>query len=117
EGDRVVITNCYVAKDELFPLSDGVLRPHGFAWTVYEAMTPDLTLVHNFAMQYTPITASGKIMPLEMIGRLFGRSPLGIQHRETYIEQIRTAAEATYVSTHKPIVREVNARMEKTSST
>ncbi|KAF0729394.1 hypothetical protein Ae201684_012896 [Aphanomyces euteiches] len=115
EKNRVVITNCFKAKDEVFPLANDVLRPYGFAWTVYEAMTPDITLVHNLSMQYTPVTSNGEVIPLEMIGRLFGRSSDGIQHRETYIAQIQTAAEAAFIDTHKAIVRDMTARMEKTS--
>ncbi|CAK4114040.1 unnamed protein product [Aphanomyces euteiches] len=86
-----------------------------WGWTVYEAMTPDITLVHNLFMQYTPITASCKVIPLEMIGRLFGRSPDGIQHRETYIAQIQTAAEAAFIDINKVIIRDLSARMDKTS--
>ncbi|CAK4715998.1 unnamed protein product, partial [Aphanomyces euteiches] len=116
DKDKVVITNCFVAKDELFPLSENGLRPHGFNWTVYEAITPDLTLVHNLAVQYTPITAKGKLIPLEKIGQLFGRSAEGVQYRETYIEQIRNAAEASFVSLNKPMIKRLSDRMEKTAS-
>ncbi|CAK4086249.1 unnamed protein product [Aphanomyces euteiches] len=116
DKDKVVVTNCFVAKDELFPLSENGLRPHGFNWTVYEAITPDLTLVHNLAVQYTPITAKGKLIPLEKIGQLFGRSAEGVQYRETYIEQIRNAAEASFVSLNKPMIKRLSDRMEKTAS-
>ncbi|CAK4653795.1 unnamed protein product, partial [Aphanomyces euteiches] len=84
--------------------------------TVYEAITPDLTLVHNLAVQYTPITAKGKLIPLEKIGQLFGRSAEGVQYRETYIEQIRNAAEASFVSLNKPMIKRLSDRMEKTAS-
>ncbi|CAK4697222.1 hypothetical protein LEN26_020688 [Aphanomyces euteiches] len=115
--DKVVITSCFLAKDELLPLGENAFRPHGFNWTVYEAVTPDITLVQNLALQYSPITANGKVIPLDKIGRLFGRSPDGIQYRETYIEQIRSAAEATYVSLNKPLLRCLSARMEKAANT
>ncbi|KAG9398613.1 hypothetical protein AC1031_014395 [Aphanomyces cochlioides] len=115
EKNRVVITNCFLARDELYPLANSVLRPHGFGWTVYEAMTPDITLVRDLFMQYNPITANCKVIPLEMIGRLFGRSPDGIQHRETYIAQIQTAAEAAFIDINKAIIRDLSARMDKTS--
>ncbi|KAG9398624.1 hypothetical protein AC1031_014405 [Aphanomyces cochlioides] len=112
-NDRVVITYCFIAKDELFPLGENILRPHGFAWTVYEAVAPDIKLVHKVSNQCTPITSNGKVIPLDMIGCLFGLPPDGIRYRETYIEQIRSAAEATVVSINKPIIREASARMEK----
>ncbi|CAK4637829.1 unnamed protein product [Aphanomyces euteiches] len=32
EANRAVITNCFVAKDELLPLGEGLQRPHGFSW-------------------------------------------------------------------------------------
>ncbi|KAF0729405.1 hypothetical protein Ae201684_012906 [Aphanomyces euteiches] len=110
EDNRVVMTNCYVAKDELFPLGDGVLRPHGFSWTIYEAVSSGVTRVHNFALQYTPITAVGRVITLERIGRLFGLSPAGVHHRDAYIEQIRTAAEGAFVDSdsHKAIARELS---------
>ncbi|KAH9112357.1 hypothetical protein AeMF1_013299 [Aphanomyces euteiches] len=110
EDNRVVMTNCYVAKDELFPLGDGVLRPHGFSWIIYEAVSSGVTRVHNFALQYTPITAVGRVIPLERIGRLFGLSPAGVHHRDAYIEQIRTAAEGAFVDSdsHKAIARELS---------
>ncbi|CAK4935746.1 unnamed protein product [Aphanomyces euteiches] len=109
EDNRIVVTHCYVANDELFPLEDGVLRPHGFSWTIYEAMSSGLTLLHNFALQYTPITAKGRVIPLERIGRLFGLSPAGIHHREAYIQRIWSAAEASFIESHKMVARDKSA--------
>ncbi|KAH9153049.1 hypothetical protein AeRB84_004626 [Aphanomyces euteiches] len=89
EDNRAIVTHCYVANDELFLLEDGILRPPGasdltssFAnRTTYEAMSSGITLLHNFALQYTPIMANGRVIPLERIGRLFGQSPSGVHHR------------------------------------
>ncbi|KAF0729409.1 hypothetical protein Ae201684_012910 [Aphanomyces euteiches] len=83
----------FPSPDELFPLEDGVLRPHGFSWTIYEAVSSGVTLVHNFALQYTPIMANGRVIPLERIGRLFGLSPAGVHHRDAYIQRVWSAAE------------------------
>ncbi|KAH9110910.1 hypothetical protein AeMF1_014445 [Aphanomyces euteiches] len=106
EGRRVVITNCYVARDELFQHPQNVLRPHGFSWSVFEEIAPGFTRIHNFAIQYTPITANGNVISLDTIGRLFGRPLLGSQNRNAYIEQIRSAAEAAFVGSHKAIAQE-----------
>ncbi|KAH9097531.1 hypothetical protein Ae201684P_001009 [Aphanomyces euteiches] len=48
-----------IAGDELFQHPQNVLRPHGFSWTVFEEIAPGFTRIHNFAIQYTPITANG----------------------------------------------------------
>ncbi|KAG9398598.1 hypothetical protein AC1031_014380 [Aphanomyces cochlioides] len=100
EDNRVVVTYCYVANDELFPLEDDVMRPHGFSWTIYEAMSSGMTLVHNFALQYTPIMVNGRVIPLERIGQLFSQSPTGVRHRDAYIERIRSVAEASFIDSH-----------------
>ncbi|CAK4614809.1 unnamed protein product [Aphanomyces euteiches] len=102
EDNRAIVTHCYVANDELFPFEDGILRPHGFAWyvnsfpfwrlqcinrTIFEAMSSGMTLVHNFALQHTPVTADGRVIPLERIGRLFSQSPTGARYRDAYIDR------------------------------
>ncbi|KAH9124871.1 hypothetical protein AeMF1_004425 [Aphanomyces euteiches] len=110
QHNRVVITNCYIAQDELFHHPRNVLRPHGFSWTVFDDIAPGLTRVHNFAIQYTPKTTNGKVIPLSTIGRIFGRPPLDSQSRHAYIEQIRTAAESAYVGSHIAIAHELSAR-------
>ncbi|KAG9398599.1 hypothetical protein AC1031_014381 [Aphanomyces cochlioides] len=112
QEDRVVATHCYVAKDELFPLGDGVLRPHGFSWTMYEATSPDMTLVHTLTVKYTPITRNGRVIPLERIGQLFGRPSFGIQHHDAYIELIRSAAERAFIDSHNAMVRELSAEKD-----
>ncbi|KAF0729408.1 hypothetical protein Ae201684_012909 [Aphanomyces euteiches] len=110
EDNRAVVTHCYVANDELFPIEDGILRPHGFSWTIYEAVSSGLKLVHNFALQYTPIMANGRVLPLERIGWLFRQSPSGVIHRNAYIEQIRSAAEAGFVDSLKAVAYEMSTR-------
>ncbi|KAH9104897.1 hypothetical protein AeMF1_019162 [Aphanomyces euteiches] len=110
EDNRVLVVHWYVANDELFPLEDGILRPHGIAWTIYEAMASSMTLVHNFTLQYTPITADGRVIPLERIGQLFGQSPAGIEHRDAYIERIVSAAEASYIDSQRVSVKEMSSR-------
>ncbi|KAG9398606.1 hypothetical protein AC1031_014390 [Aphanomyces cochlioides] len=116
EANRVVVTNCFVANDELFPLGNGLQRPHGFSWTVYQSVAPDITLIYNHAFQYTPLSANGRPIPLERIGELFGLSPQGVQHRTTFIEQIRSAAEAAYIHSSRIIIRELTTEMEATST-
>ncbi|CAK4651563.1 hypothetical protein LEN26_002453 [Aphanomyces euteiches] len=116
EANRVVLVNCFIAKDELFPLGDGLQRPHGFSWTVYQAVTPDITLVYNRAFQYTPLSTNGRQISLERVGQLFGLSPQGVRHRTTFIEQIRSAAEAAFVETTRITIRHVTAGMETTST-
>ncbi|KAH9097778.1 hypothetical protein Ae201684P_001254 [Aphanomyces euteiches] len=95
EANLVVLVNCLFAKDELFPLGDGLQRPHG---TVYQAVTPDITLAYNRAFQYTPLSTNG------------------VRHRTTFIEEIRSAAEAAYVETTRITIRHVTAGMETTST-
>ncbi|CAK4067945.1 unnamed protein product [Aphanomyces euteiches] len=97
-ANLVVLVNCLFAKDELFPLGDGLQRPHGFSWTVYQAVTPDITLAYNRAFQYTPLSTNG------------------VRHRTTFIEEIRSAAEAAYVETTRITIRHVTAGMETTST-
>ncbi|KAH9097966.1 hypothetical protein LEN26_016849 [Aphanomyces euteiches] len=116
EANRAVITNCFVAKDELLPLGEGLQRPHGFSWTVYQAVTPDITLIYSRSFQYAPLSSNGRQIPLEKIGQLFGLSPHGVQHRETYIEQMRSAAEAIFVESTRMVIRHVTALLEAPST-
>ncbi|KAH9104896.1 hypothetical protein AeMF1_019161 [Aphanomyces euteiches] len=110
QDDCVVMTHCYVARDELFPHREGVLRPHGFSWTVFEAANPEATLIHNYSIQYTPFGSNGRVIPLEMIGKAFGRSAFGIQHRDAYIQLIHSAAERAFIDSHTAMIRETTNR-------
>ncbi|KAG9398603.1 hypothetical protein AC1031_014387 [Aphanomyces cochlioides] len=110
EDNRVVVTHCYVTNDELLPLEDGVVRHHGFSWTMYEAVSSGITRVHSSSMHYTPITTGGRVIPLERIGQLFGQSPSGVHHRDAYIERIRSAAEASFIDAFNAFAREKSTR-------
>ncbi|KAH9153053.1 hypothetical protein AeRB84_004630 [Aphanomyces euteiches] len=114
EDNRAVLTKCFVVKDELFPHEDGVLRTHGFAWAIYEAVSLGITRVHNFSLQYTPIMANGRVIPLARMGQLFGQSQAGVQHRDAYIERIRSAAEASFIDSYTAVSRELSARDNQT---
>ncbi|KAH9084458.1 hypothetical protein LEN26_020775 [Aphanomyces euteiches] len=96
QQDRIVITHCFLARDELFSPEDDVLLSHGFSWTVFEATRPDITLVHNLCIYGTPMTQDGRMISLETIGRIFGRPAFGIQHRDAYIELVRASAEKAF---------------------
>ncbi|CAK4670841.1 unnamed protein product [Aphanomyces euteiches] len=129
DDDRVVITSCSVAKDELFPHGENIMRPHGFAWfvtlspgllqcilrTIFESLAPYVTLVHNLSYHYTPTLSNGRVIPLEKIGQLFGRSSFGSKHREAYIELIRSTAEAAFIDSHNEIDRQMKARKQRAS--
>ncbi|CAK4818919.1 unnamed protein product [Aphanomyces euteiches] len=115
DDDRVVITSCFVAKDELFPHGENIMRLHGFAWTIFESLAPYITLVHNLSYHYTPTLSNGRVIPLEKIGQLFGRSSFGSKHREAYIELIRSTAEAAFIDSHNEIDRQMKARKQRAS--
>ncbi|KAH9127740.1 hypothetical protein AeMF1_001997 [Aphanomyces euteiches] len=115
EDDRVVITYCFLAKDEVFPLRGNIFRPHGFAWTVYEAMTDDVTLISHSAIQFAT-TADGEITPMELLGSLYGKSAQGVEHREAYIEQVRSSAYSNFVSTYSTVIRDATAELEQPAS-
>ncbi|KAH9089476.1 hypothetical protein LEN26_019136 [Aphanomyces euteiches] len=100
QQDRIVVTYCYLARDELFPPEENILLSPGFSWTVFEATRPDTTLVHNLSLYGTPSTRDGHVIPLERIGRFFGRPSFGIQHREAYIELVRASAERALTHSH-----------------
>ncbi|KAH9085091.1 hypothetical protein LEN26_020690 [Aphanomyces euteiches] len=103
QQDRIVITHCFLARDELFSPGDGVLLSHGFSWTVFEATRPDITLVHNLCIYGTPMTQDGRMISLETIGSFFGLSAFGIQHRDAYIELVRASAEKSFTQGHNVV--------------
>ncbi|KAF0696320.1 Aste57867_12917 [Aphanomyces stellatus] len=106
QTSRIVIANVNLEDDECFPKQDGEILTHGFSWTILERVTSTITLVRISHMQFTPTTTHG-VIPLVEIGRLFGRSAHGIEHREAYIEQIRTAATHTFVQIQQFLASEL----------
>ncbi|KAF0696321.1 Aste57867_12918 [Aphanomyces stellatus] len=104
DSHRVVITYVMIADDERFPLKDGEIRSHGYGWTIFEHVDDDITLMRHSHVQFTPKTTNG-VANLEEIGRMFGRSGVGSQYPEAYIEHIRSSAEATYVQSFETLYR------------
>ncbi|KAF0719597.1 Aste57867_926 [Aphanomyces stellatus] len=90
EPDRIVMTAVSVMDDEMYPLCTHQVQLHGFHWTVLERVTESITLMRQFMLQCTPVTADG-VVSLAKMGEFVGLSTDGIEHRETYIERFRNA--------------------------
>ncbi|KAF0684592.1 Aste57867_23446 [Aphanomyces stellatus] len=96
EPNRVVITLTKVKDDELYALTPGERRTHGYAWYVIERLTDHMTLMKHSYINYIPTTLAGEIS-LEEFGELFGLLRPTDCHQVRYIESIRSAAERAYI--------------------
>ncbi|KAF0711916.1 Aste57867_4987 [Aphanomyces stellatus] len=96
-ADRIVITHALVTDDELHPMAPGELRTHGFAWTIVERVTDEISLMRHSTFHFAPMSSQGVVSQAEL-GQLFGKDPDDIRHRDAFIEQVGGVAEATYVN-------------------
>ncbi|KAF0716898.1 Aste57867_2601 [Aphanomyces stellatus] len=96
DPNRIVLTSSLVADDERFPVPQDELRAHGFGWISLERVTDSITLTRFSMLQFAPFNARGTAS-LEDIGRIYGKSAHGIEHRDSYIQHVRAAIETSTV--------------------
>ncbi|KAF0695921.1 Aste57867_13296 [Aphanomyces stellatus] len=112
EPGRVIITHALVADDECFPVTQGEFQSRGFNWydeklcfcrcrveicftAIIERVTDNITLFRRSHF-YMPATATAAAASLEDIGRLYGQSADGLEHRLAYIERCRRVVNVSY---------------------
>ncbi|KAF0695919.1 Aste57867_13294 [Aphanomyces stellatus] len=110
DDHRVVITHTFVADDECLPIASGMLLTPGFGWTIAERITDSITLVRHKIVQFAHLGTDGEA-PLEDVGRVFGLSRDGAQHRDAYIERIRSAGDANGHQTYQHMVQMLSAAL------
>ncbi|KAH9111981.1 hypothetical protein AeMF1_013601 [Aphanomyces euteiches] len=86
DGNRIVVTQTMVAKDECYPLQERESRFQGVGWIVLERMEENLTAYRRL-MHYIPVNVNGALS-VEEIGQLFRRQVRGVEHRLALIEQV-----------------------------
>ncbi|CAK4200950.1 unnamed protein product [Aphanomyces euteiches] len=97
EPNRVIITFASIADDER---------------ATFERVSDKITISRFTTLHTAPVTARGPAS-LEQIGRLYGRSAHGIEHREAYIEQLRSIAERVYLNGFMHLQKSFTAVVEQ----
>ncbi|KAF0716603.1 hypothetical protein AaE_011055 [Aphanomyces astaci] len=107
-ASRVVCASIYVRDDECFPLQPNELRPHGFGWTVMDAVTDSITLCRTAVMQYAPVTTDG-VVTFERTAAMFGVEPSS--SRDVVLARIENNALRNFVAGRASMVTDMETRI------
>ncbi|KAF0695916.1 Aste57867_13291 [Aphanomyces stellatus] len=111
--DRIVITFCMVAKDELLPIVHGTFRTHGFGWISFERVTDGITALHHGFYHLTPLTATQGRAALDDVASIYGlpREDQGATP-EVCLARLRATTEQHFSRGYLKIARELRQRSQ-----